>query len=79
MITKLIYLIFAKLKSMVARDVFFFLILAAVGLGINEFTMWVGDKLLSFDPLVVKLAGIVLAAVFNFITRKQILERKEQP
>ena len=29
MITKLIYLIFAKLKSMVARDVFFFLILAA--------------------------------------------------
>jgi putative flippase GtrA len=56
-----------------------FLILAAVGLGINELTMWVGDKLLSFDPLVVKLAGIVLAAVFNFITRKQILERKEQP
>ena len=64
-------------RSADRRRVFLvFLLLAVVGLGINELTMWVGDKRLSLDPLAVKIAGIVLAAIFNFITRKLIFERK---
>ena len=55
-----------------------FMILAAAGLGINELIMWVGDKLLSLDPLLVKVAGIAVAGVFNFITRKLVLEKRRE-
>ena len=61
-----------------SRELFvLFVVLVAVGLGINELVMYVGDRVLSFDPLVVKVAGIVLAAVFNFVTRKLILEKRK--
>ena len=56
-----------------------FFLLACVGLLINEATMLVGDKILHFDPLIVKVAGILLAAIFNFITRKLLLEKKKAP
>ncbi len=39
--------------------------------------MLIGDKLLHFDPLIVKVAGIILAAIFNFFTRKLIMEKKK--
>ena len=55
-----------------------FLVLAVLGLGINELVMWVGDKRMALDPLLVKITGIVLAAVFSFITRKLILEKREK-
>ena len=53
-----------------------FVCLAAVGFGINELVMWLGDKVLHYDPLLVKIAGIALAAIFNFFSRKLILEKK---
>ena len=56
-----------------------FFLLAVVGLLINEITMYIGDKVLHFDPLIVKIVGILLAAVFNFISRKLILEKKKAP
>ena len=59
------------------RVFFHFVALAAVGLLINQIVMFVGDKLLHFDPLIVKVAGIALAAIFNFFSRKFILENKE--
>ncbi len=52
----------------------------ALGIGgfvINEITMFVGDKLLHFDPLIVKVVGIILAAIFNFFTRKLIMEKRK--
>ena len=54
-----------------------FVCLAAVGFGINELVMWLGDKVLHYDPLLVKVAGIALAAIFNFFSRKLILEKKK--
>ena len=54
-----------------------FVCLAAVGFGINELVMWVGNKILQYDPLIVKVAGIALAAIFNFFSRKLILEKKK--
>ena len=50
---------------------------AFVGFIINQVTMYVGNSLLHFDPLIVKVAGIALAAIFNFFSRKFILEKKE--
>jgi len=55
-----------------------FFLLAIGGLIINEITMLIGDKLLNFDPLLVKIAGILFAAVFNFISRKIVLEKKKE-
>ena len=54
-----------------------FVCLAAVGLLINQIVMYLGNKVLGFDPLIVKVAGIALAAIFNFFSRKFILENKE--
>ena len=54
-----------------------FVALAAVGFFINQATMYVGNKLLHYDPLIVKVAGIALAAIFNFFSRKLLLEQKK--
>ena len=51
--------------------------LAAVGFAINQLVMYVGNKILGYDPLIVKVAGIALAAIFNFFSRKLILEKKK--
>ena len=58
------------------RVFFRFVALAAVGLLINQIVMYIGNKVLEFDPLIVKVAGIALAAIFNFFSRKFILEKK---
>ena len=55
-----------------------FVALAAVGLLINQATMYVGNKILQYDPLIVKVAGIALAAIFNFFSRKLLLEQKKE-
>ena len=54
-----------------------FVCLAAVGFGINQLVMWLGNKVLGYDPLIVKVAGIALAAIFNFFSRKLLLEKKK--
>ena len=56
-----------------------FVCLAAVGFAINQLVMYVGNKILGYDPLIVKVAGIALAAIFNFFSRKLLLEKKKTP
>lgn len=56
-----------------------FVALAFVGFLINQITMYVGNSLLHFNPLIVKVAGIALAAIFNFLSRKLILEKRMAP
>ena len=51
-----------------ARVFIIFVALAFVGFLINQATMYVGNKLLNYDPLIVKVAGIALAAIFNFFS-----------
>ena len=60
-----------------ARVFIIFVALAFVGFLINQATMYVGNKMLSYDPLIVKVAGIALAAIFNFFSRKLLLEQKK--
>ena len=56
-----------------------FVCLAAVGFAINQIVMFLGNKVLGYDPLIVKVAGIALAAIFNFFSRKLLLEKKKAP
>ena len=56
-----------------------FVCLAAVGFAINHIVMFLGNKVLGYDPLIVKVADIALAAIFNFFSRKLLLEKKKAP
>ncbi|MCQ2553672.1 MAG: GtrA family protein [Clostridia bacterium] len=54
-----------------------FTALSALGLVVNEIVMLIGYNLLGYDPMIVKVFGIAFASVFNFISRKLVLESKE--
>ncbi len=54
-----------------------FVLLSVGGLCINQFIMWLGTEKLSFYYLAVKLAAMVIVPIYNFITRKVFLEKKQ--
>ena len=55
----------------------FFTLMSAVGLGINELIMWLLSGLLFVPSSVSKLAATAVVMVYNFVTRKLFLERKD--
>ena len=55
-----------------------FLLLAAVGLGLNQLIMWLMNDRLGVDYRLAKIVSAAVVAVYNFITRKLFLERKEE-
>ncbi|MBQ3557692.1 MAG: GtrA family protein [Oscillospiraceae bacterium] len=55
----------------------FFTAMSAVGLGINELLLWLLSGLLPVPTSVSKLAATAVVMVYNFITRKLFLERKD--
>lgn len=55
-----------------------FLVLAAVGFGINQGIMWLLTERLGVDYRLTKIVSAAVVAVYNFITRKLFLERKEE-
>ncbi len=59
------------------REFVIFLILSAVGLGINEVIMWGGVTLLGNTPLTVtavKVFATAVVMVWNFVSRKKWLD-----
>lgn len=54
-----------------------FVLLSVGGLCINQFIMWLGTEKFSFYYLAVKLAAMVIVPIYNFITRKVFLEKKQ--
>jgi len=55
----------------------FFALMSAVGLGINELALWLLSGLLLVPYQLSKLAATAVVMVYNFITRKLFLERKD--
>lgn len=55
----------------------FFTAMSAVGLGINELLLWLLSGLLPVPTSVSKLVATAVVMVYNFITRKLFLERKD--
>lgn len=51
--------------------------LSAVGLGINQLIMWIGTGVLSIHYLLVKLGATAVVLIYNFLTRKGLLEKHE--
>ena len=56
-----------------------FALMSAGGLGINQLMMWLLSDLLFIPYQVSKLAATAVVMVYNFVTRKLFLERKERP
>lgn len=65
-----------KTRSAVAEFTFFAL-MSAGGLGINQLMMWLLSDLLHIPYQLSKLAATAVVMVYNFVTRKLFLERKD--
>ena len=62
-------------KKQTPKEVIIFVLLSVVGLGINEVLIYLGIKKLGIDVMIVKLFATAIVMVYNFITRKLILEK----
>ena len=56
------------------RNFVLFVILSIIGLGLNALVMWVGVEFLYWHYMLVKIGAAALVMVWNFITRKKVLE-----
>lgn len=59
------------------REFVIFVVLSAIGLGINDLLIWAGTDLASFDYRIVKIFATAVVMVWNFVTRKIFLEGEE--
>ena len=66
----------ANSKTTKAAEISIFILLSAVGLGINQALMWFAVERLEISYLIAKIGATVIVMVYNFITRKLFLERK---
>lgn len=64
-----------KEKSRI-KEFIVFVFLSIIGLGINQLCMWFGVELLHISYLIVKIGATAVVMVYNFISRKLIMERK---
>lgn len=66
----------ATTKTTKATEITIFILLSAVGLGINQAIMWFAVEQLGISYLIAKIGATVIVMVYNFISRKLFLERK---
>ena len=59
------------------REFVIFVVLSAIGLGINDLLIWAGTDLTSFDYRLVKIFATAVVMIWNFVTRKIFLEGEE--
>ncbi len=58
------------------REFIVFVLLSIVGLGINELCMWIAGELLGIYYMISKIGATAVVMVYNFITRKIFIEKK---
>ena len=67
--------VFAHKQGMSRRREFvIFVALSVVGLGLNDVLMWVGQSLLGIDYRITKIVVTGIVMVYNFVTRKLLLD-----
>ena len=57
------------------RNFVLFVILSIIGLGLNALAMWLGVEFLHWHYMIVKIGATAIVMIFNFITRKKMLEQ----
>ena len=68
--------VFKGNKENKVREFIIFVLLSVGGLFINQFVMWLGTEIFSTYYLFVKIFACVFVPVYNFITRKILLEKE---
>lgn len=58
------------------KDFTIFIIFSVIGLGINQLIMYLGIERLHIYYMLVKIASTGIVMVYNFITRKIFIEKK---
>lgn len=59
-----------------AKEFFFFAVIGAIGLGINELIMWVGTDLMQIHYMISKIISTMIVFFWNFFARKTLLFNK---
>lgn len=62
-------------KKQTYREVMVFIILSAIGLGVNQVCMYIGADILKIHYMIVKIGATAIVMVYNFITRKIFVEK----
>lgn len=63
-------------KKQTKKEIIIFIVLAVIGLGINEIILYLGVDILGYHELIIKLISTAIVMVYNFITRKLIVEKR---
>ncbi len=58
------------------KECLIFIGLSIIGLGINQVIMWLCVDKLNIFYMIAKIAATIIVMVYNFVTRKLILEKK---
>ena len=53
-----------------------FALLSLIGLGLTELLMWLGTDVLGIYYMVTKIGATAIVMVYNFVTRKVLLEKR---
>ena len=65
-----------KDKSAQFRELIVFIILSAIGLGINTCLLWLSTAKVGLNYKISKLIAGMIGSIYNYITRKLYLEKK---
>lgn len=63
-------------KKQTPKEIGLFMGLSVIGLGINELLLYIGVDKLGYHELIVKLLATIIVMIYNFITRKLLIEKK---
>ena len=68
--------VFDTKKQNKLLEMVIFIILSIVGLGLNELILWIAVDFVHIGTMISKVVATAVVMVYNFISRKLILEKK---
>lgn len=73
-IASVLWVFDVKQKTSKTRNFILFIVFSVIGLGINQLIMWLGVESLGLHYMLVKIFATAVVMVWNFVTRKKMLE-----
>lgn len=68
--------VFETGKNNKVKEFIIFVALSVIGLGINQILMWLCVDILGIFYMISKIGATAVVMIYNFVTRKIILEKK---
>ena len=65
-------------KKQNTKEFIIFIVLSVIGLGLNSLLLYIGVDKLHIHELLMKLIATAIVMVYNFITRKLIIEKHDK-